>query len=50
MSQTLYYREKRISDQRLAELEILHALTEMKGKYVTIPVGFGRTDLDPIKL
>lgn len=46
----LLSRQKRISDQRLAELETLIALAKMKGKYVTIPVGFGRTDLDPIKL
>lgn len=41
-------RQKRISDQRVAELETLIALSKMKNKMVTIPVGFGR--VDPIKM
>ncbi|KAL0280795.1 UNVERIFIED_CONTAM: hypothetical protein PYX00_001986 [Menopon gallinae] len=41
-------RQKRISDQRLAELETLIALSKMKSKMVTIPVGFGR--VDPLKI
>ncbi|XP_051162528.1 uncharacterized protein LOC127282382 [Leptopilina boulardi] len=41
-------RQKRVSDQRLAELETLMALSRLKGKLVTVPVGFGR--VDPAKL
>lgn len=41
-------RAKRVSDQRLAELETLIALAKMKGKLVTVPVGFGL--IDPAKL
>ncbi|XP_071441331.1 uncharacterized protein [Hetaerina americana] len=41
-------RRKRVSDQRLAELETLLALSKMRGKLVTVPVGFGR--IDPQKL
>uniref|UniRef100_T1IUA0 Uncharacterized protein n=1 Tax=Strigamia maritima TaxID=126957 RepID=T1IUA0_STRMM len=43
-------REKRsgISDQRLAELETLLALSKMKGKLVTVPVAFGVIDPDKI--
>ncbi|XP_046409175.1 uncharacterized protein LOC124174086 [Ischnura elegans] len=42
------HRRKRVSDQRLAELETLLALSKMRGKLVTVPVGFGR--IDPQKL
>lgn len=39
-------RQKRVSDQRLAELETLLALAKMKNrKYVTLPVGFGLIDV-----
>ncbi|XP_053596976.1 uncharacterized protein LOC128668278 isoform X1 [Microplitis demolitor] len=41
-------RRKRVSDQRLAELETLLALARMRGKLVTVPVGFGR--VDPAKI
>ncbi|XP_012285833.1 uncharacterized protein LOC105702680 [Orussus abietinus] len=41
-------RQKRVSDQRLAELETLLALAKMRGKLVTVPVGFGR--VDPAKI
>ncbi|KAH0550042.1 uncharacterized protein LOC123261600 [Cotesia glomerata] len=41
-------RRKRVSDQRLAELETLMALARMRGKLVTVPVGFGR--VDPAKI
>jgi len=43
-------RQKRsgISDQRLAELETLLALSRMKGKLVTVPVAFGVIDPDKI--
>ncbi|XP_043475637.1 uncharacterized protein LOC122507140 [Leptopilina heterotoma] len=41
-------RQKRVSDQRLAELETLMALSRLKGKLVTVPVGFGR--VDPAKI
>ncbi|KAG8222381.1 hypothetical protein J437_LFUL003001 [Ladona fulva] len=37
-------RRKRVSDQRLAELETLLALSKTRGKLVTVPVGFGRID------
>ncbi|XP_043280914.1 uncharacterized protein [Venturia canescens] len=37
-------RQKRVSDQRVAELETLLALARMRGKLVTVPVGFGRVD------
>ncbi|XP_045584191.2 uncharacterized protein [Procambarus clarkii] len=43
------YRQKRVSDQRLAELETLLALAKMKNrKYVTLPVGFGLIDVKQI--
>jgi hypothetical protein len=35
-------RIKRVSDQRLAELETLIALSKMRGKLVTVPIGFGK--------
>ena len=41
-------RKKRVSDQRLAELETLMALARLKGKLVTVPIGFGR--VDPAKM
>ncbi|XP_046383832.1 uncharacterized protein LOC124154263 [Ischnura elegans] len=41
-------RAKRVSDQRLAELETLIALSKMKEKMVTVPIGFGV--VDPQKL
>ncbi|KAK5638988.1 hypothetical protein RI129_013283 [Pyrocoelia pectoralis] len=37
-------RLKRVSDQRLAELETLVALSKMSGKLVTVPLGFGKVD------
>ncbi|KAF4521740.1 hypothetical protein B566_EDAN010005 [Ephemera danica] len=42
------HRQKRVSDQRLAELETLLALAKMKGKLITVPIGFGR--VDPTKI
>ncbi|KAK4312730.1 hypothetical protein Pmani_015851 [Petrolisthes manimaculis] len=40
------HRQKRVSDQRLAELETLLALAKMNNrKYVTLPVGFGLIDV-----
>lgn len=33
-----------MSDQRVAELETLLALARMRGRLVTVPVGFGRVD------
>ncbi|KAL7287483.1 hypothetical protein TKK_0018583 [Trichogramma kaykai] len=44
----LLSRPKRVSDQRLAELETLIALSKMRGKMITIPVGFGK--IDPMKI
>ncbi|XP_015117048.1 uncharacterized protein LOC107041154 isoform X2 [Diachasma alloeum] len=41
-------RHKRTSDQRLAELETLIALENLRGKLVTVPVGFGK--VDPAKI
>ncbi|XP_014293861.1 uncharacterized protein [Halyomorpha halys] len=41
------FRQKRVSDQRLAELETLVALSNMKGNIKTIPYGYG--SVDPIK-
>ncbi|XP_015185789.1 PREDICTED: uncharacterized protein LOC107071355 [Polistes dominula] len=42
-------RRKRVSDQRLAELETLLGLsTKMKGKVIVIPVGYGV--IDPAKV
>ncbi|XP_065168636.1 uncharacterized protein [Atheta coriaria] len=37
----LLNRIKRVSDQRLAELETLIALDRLKGKLITVPVGIG---------
>ncbi|XP_069702757.1 uncharacterized protein [Periplaneta americana] len=42
------YRQKRVSDQRLAELETYMALRRMAGKLVNVPVGFGQ--VDPAKI
>lgn len=43
------HRQKRVSDQRLAELETLLALAKMNNrKYVTLPVGFGLIDVKQI--
>lgn len=42
------HRQKRVSDQRLAELETLLALAKMRGKLVTVPIGFGK--IDPVKI
>lgn len=42
------YRQKRVSDQRLAELETYMALRKMAGKLVTVPLGFGQ--VDPAKI
>ncbi|XP_017779900.1 PREDICTED: uncharacterized protein LOC108565117 [Nicrophorus vespilloides] len=39
-----YSRVKRVSDQRLAELETLVALSKMSGKLVTVPLGYGKFD------
>ncbi|XP_066998509.2 uncharacterized protein [Anabrus simplex] len=39
-----YSRQKRVSDQRLAELETMLALNRLKGRLVTVPVGFGKVD------
>ncbi|KAL7637494.1 UNVERIFIED_CONTAM: hypothetical protein RMT77_012222 [Armadillidium vulgare] len=42
-------RQKRVSDQRLAELETLLALAAMKNrKYMNLPVGFGLIDVQQI--
>ncbi|XP_012263770.1 uncharacterized protein LOC105690530 [Athalia rosae] len=41
-------RQKRVSDQRLAELETLLALERIRGQLVTVPVAFGR--VDPAKI
>ncbi|XP_046477287.1 uncharacterized protein [Neodiprion pinetum] len=37
-------RQKRVSDQRLAELETLLALSKLRGRLVTVPVAFGQVD------
>lgn len=42
------YRQKRVSDQRLAELETIMALRKMAGKLVTVPLGFGQVDPNKI--
>lgn len=43
-----FSRQKRVSDQRLAELETLLALEKIRGQLVTVPVAFGR--VDPAKM
>ncbi|GLH12457.1 MraZ protein [Gryllus bimaculatus] len=42
------HRQKRVSDQRLAELETRVALNRLKGIVVTVPVGFGKVDPDKL--
>ena len=44
----LYSRQRRVSDQRLAEIETLLGLLKMKGKLVKVPIAFGL--LDPKKM
>ncbi|KAK4877901.1 hypothetical protein RN001_010407 [Aquatica leii] len=39
-----FSRLRRVSDQRLAELETLVALSKMSGKLVTVPLGLGKVD------
>ncbi|KAJ8891724.1 hypothetical protein PR048_004259 [Dryococelus australis] len=39
---------KRTSDQRLAELEAYIGMSKMKGQMITVPIGFGRVNLDEI--
>ncbi|KAG7214091.1 hypothetical protein KM043_001450 [Ampulex compressa] len=41
-------RQKRVSDQRLAELETLLALQKLKGRLVTVPIAFGVLNPDKI--
>ncbi|XP_046743633.1 uncharacterized protein LOC124409817 isoform X1 [Diprion similis] len=41
-------RQKRVSDQRLAELETLLALSKLRGQLVTVPVAFGQVDPNKI--
>lgn len=45
---SLLSRQRRISDQKLAEIETLIGLNEMKGMVKTVPVGFGAFDLKKI--
>ncbi|XP_076753956.1 uncharacterized protein LOC143425213 [Xylocopa sonorina] len=44
----LLSRQRRVSDQRLAEIETLLGLENVRGKVVTVPVAFGV--LDPLKI
>lgn len=44
----LLSRQRRVSDQRLAEIETLLGLLKMKGKLVKVPIAFGL--LDPKKI
>ena len=37
-------RYKRMSDQRLAELETLLSLAKLKGRIVQMPIAFGKVD------
>lgn len=39
-------RQRRVSDQRLAEIETLLGLANVRGKVVTVPVAFGVLDPD----
>lgn len=39
-------RQRRVSDQRLAEIETLMGLENVRGKVVTVPVAFGVLDPD----
>ncbi|XP_034191155.1 uncharacterized protein LOC117609218 isoform X2 [Osmia lignaria lignaria] len=41
-------RQRRVSDQRLAEIETIIGLENVKGKVVTVPVGFGVVDINKI--
>ncbi|XP_031827535.1 uncharacterized protein LOC116424796 [Nomia melanderi] len=41
-------RQRRVSDQRLAEIETLLGLENVRGKVVTVPVAFGVLDPDKI--
>ncbi|XP_076235274.1 uncharacterized protein LOC143179790 [Calliopsis andreniformis] len=41
-------RQRRVSDQRLAEIETLLGLEKVRGKLVTVPVAFGVLDPDKI--
>ncbi|XP_071875396.1 uncharacterized protein [Bombus fervidus] len=45
---SLLNRQRRISDQRLAEIETLLGLEKVKGKVVTVPIAFGL--VDPAKI
>ncbi|XP_029056326.1 uncharacterized protein LOC114883081 isoform X1 [Osmia bicornis bicornis] len=45
---SLLSRQRRVSDQRLAEIETLIGLENVKGKVVTVPVAFGVVDLNKI--
>ncbi|XP_017756819.1 PREDICTED: uncharacterized protein LOC108548383 [Eufriesea mexicana] len=45
---SLLSRQRRVSDQRLAEIETLLGLENVKGKVVTVPVAFGMLDPDKI--
>ncbi|XP_031773363.1 uncharacterized protein LOC105735930 isoform X2 [Apis florea] len=41
-------RQRRVSDQRLAEIETLLGLKNVRGKVMTVPVAFGVLDPDKI--
>nr|XP_033190643.1 uncharacterized protein LOC117157064 [Bombus vancouverensis nearcticus] len=45
---SLLSRQRRVSDQRLAEIETLLGLENVRGKVVTVPVAFGVLDPDKI--
>ncbi|XP_076162892.1 uncharacterized protein LOC143144412 [Ptiloglossa arizonensis] len=45
---SLLSRQRRVSDQRLAEIETLMGLENVRGKVVTVPVAFGVLDPDKI--
>ncbi|XP_012134575.1 uncharacterized protein LOC105661771 [Megachile rotundata] len=45
---SLLSRQRRVSDQRLAELETLMGLENVRGKVVTVPIAFGVLDPDKI--
>ncbi|XP_017886655.1 uncharacterized protein LOC108628933 [Ceratina calcarata] len=45
---SLLSRQRRVSDQRLAEIETLLGLQNVRGKVVTVPVAFGVLDPDKI--
>ncbi|XP_017787609.1 PREDICTED: uncharacterized protein LOC108570283 [Habropoda laboriosa] len=44
----LLSRQRRVSDQRLAEIETLLGLQNVRGRVVTVPVAFGMLDPDKI--